>query len=338
MRLLLDTHALVWALAEPDKLSSRARSAISNSRSDVYASMASAWELSILQGLARVRHIQLDDAHNFCALDQVGEEVAGVLRLMRRAHDALGMRPSAFRLSLRGDGGKYAGDDLAWAKAERLLREALDGIAYEEAPGEAAFYGPKIDVQIRDSLGRDWTLATIQVDFHQPAQFDLSFAAADGGRDRPVMVHQSLVGSMERLFGHLIEVHGGAFPVWYSPVQIDVLPLGAGQAEAARHFAAAAIEAGLRAEVREDASIGARIRASAERRIPYAGIVGEREVADGLIALRLRDGRQLPPMPQAEAIALIASIASARSADLIPQAGVAQAGFPQAGAEVRARP
>ncbi|GIM95847.1 threonine--tRNA ligase [Paractinoplanes toevensis] len=263
----------------------------------------------VLGGLARVRSIQLDDAHNFCALDQVGDEVAAVLRLMRVSHAALGFEPSSFRLSLRGDSGKYAGGDAMWARAESLLRGALgaEGIEFEAVPGEAAFYGPKIDVQIEDSAGREWSLATIQIDFHQPAQFDLSYAAADGGRERPVMVHQSLIGSMERLFGHLIEVHQGAFPVWYAPVQIDVLPLGAGQADAARAFAAAAVRAGLRAEVHEEGSLGARIRSAAERKIPYAGIVGEREVADGLIALRLRDGGQVPPMPQAEAIAMIAS-------------------------------
>jgi threonyl-tRNA synthetase len=273
----------------------------------------------VLGGLARVRAILLNDAHNFCALDQVGDEVAAVLRLMRRAHDALGLVPSAFQLSLRGPGGKYAGDDAMWERAERLLRVALESeqIPYEERSGEAAFYGPKIDVQVVDPAGREWTLATIQVDFHQPAQFGLEFAGPDGGRERPVMVHRSLVGSMERLFGHLIEVHAGAFPVWYSPVQVAVLPIaaahaGGGQAAAADRFARDAIEAGLRVEVHRDGSIGARIRAAAERKIPYVAVIGDREAADGLVALRLRDGRQLPPQPAAEAIASIAAIASER--------------------------
>ena len=266
----------------------------------------------VLGGLARVRAIQLNDAHNFCALDQVGDEVAAVLRLMRRAHDALGLGPSAFQLSLRGPGGKYAGDDAMWERAERLLRVALDSeqIPYEERSGEAAFYGPKIDVQVVDPAGREWTLATIQVDFHQPAQFGLEFSGPDGGRERPVMVHRSLVGSMERLFGHLIEVHAGAFPVWYSPVQVDVLPIAAAHAAAADRFARDAIEAGLRVEVHHDGSIGARIRAAAERKIPYVAVIGDREAADRLVALRLRDGRQLPPQPVAEAIASIAAVAS----------------------------
>ena len=277
----------------------------------------------VLGGLSRVRSIQLNDAHIFCALDQVGGEVAGVLRLMAEAHEALGLRPSAFRLSLRGEGGKYGGDDAMWSPAEQLLREALAGYDYAEAPGEAAFYGPKIDMQIVDPAGREQSLATIQVDFLMPGRFGLSFAGP-AGPQRPVMVHRSLAGSMERLFGHLIEVHGGAFPVWYAPVQLDVLPVGA---EDVSSFASAAIEAGLRVEVHHDGSLGARIRAAAERKIPYVGVIGAREAADGLVALRLRDGRQLDPMPAAEAIALVAAVASARSGDLL-----------QAGAAVRARP
>ena len=261
----------------------------------------------VLGGLSRVRSIWLNDAHNFCAGEQVGDEVADVLRLMREAHAALGLRVSSYQLSLRGDGGKYAGDDAAWEQAERLLREALDaaGVRYAEVAGEAAFYGPKIDVQVMDPAGREFTMSTIQVDFYQPAQFALSYLDASGRRARPVLVHRSLVGSMERLFAHLLEVHAGAFPVWYSPVQIVGLPVGAGQQPAARAFVRAAVDAGLRAEVDADASVGARIRRAAERKVPYVAVIGEREAGGGEVALRLRDGRQLPPMPAAEAVALV---------------------------------
>jgi threonyl-tRNA synthetase len=278
----------------------------------------------VLGGLSRVRSIQLNDSHIFCALDQVGEEVAAVLRLMRVAHRALGLQPSSFRLSLRGNGGKYAGNDEMWGKASALLRHALDisDISYADAPGEAAFYGPKIDIQFEDAALREWSLSTIQIDFHQPAQFGLEYSAADGSRQRPVMVHRSLAGSMERLFGHLIEVHEGAFPLWYAPVQLDVLPISDEQSPAAEALRRLAVESGLRAEVHHDGSIGARIRAAAGRKIPYAGVVGKREAADGLVALRLRDGRQVPAMPAAEAIAVIASAAADS----------------QAGADVRARP
>ena len=265
----------------------------------------------VLGGLSRVRAIQLNDAHVFCAVEQAAGEVAEVLRLMRRAHDALGLKPSSVQLSLRGAGGKYGGDEQSWAAAERLLREALDaeGVSYVEAPGEAAFYGPKIDVQVADPAGRESTLATVQVDFHQPAAFGLEYADAAGGRSRPVLVHRSLAGSMERLFAHLLEAHGGAFPAWYAPVQLAVLPVAAEQGAAAHAAVSAAIGAGLRAEARHEGSIGARIRSAAERRIPYVGVVGAREAPDGLLALRHRDGSQSPPMPVAEAIERIAAAA-----------------------------
>ena len=273
----------------------------------------------VLGGLTRVRSIWLNDAHNFCALEQVGDEVAGVLRLMREAHGALGMRVSSHRLSLRGADG-YAGDGDMWRRAEALLRDALDaaGVAYQAVPGEAAFYGPKIDVQVADPAGRESTLSTIQVDFHQPARFDLGYVDATGARVRPVMVHRSLVGSMERLFAHLIEVHAGAFPVWYAPVQVLVVPVEAGQDAAAGEFAGAAVAAGLRAEVARDGSMGARIRAAARRRIPYVAVIGPREAPHGAVALRLRDGRRLPAMPGADVVALVRAVAAERSADLLP--------------------
>jgi threonyl-tRNA synthetase len=274
----------------------------------------------VLGGLTRVRSIQLNDAHIFCGLDQVGDEVADSLRLMHRAHAALGLRPSSYRLSLRGDGGEYGGDDAMWARAGQLLRDALDdaGLPYSVAEGEAAFYGPKIDVQVADPVGRESTQSTIQVDFHQPEQFGLFYADASGGRARPVMVHRSLVGSMERLFAHLVEVHAGAFPVWYAPVQVAVVPVGAAQSAAAAAFARDVVEAGLRASVAHDGSLGARIREAAGRRIPYVAVIGPREAPDGLVSLRLRDGRQLPAMPGAEAVAVISSVAAARSPALLP--------------------
>ncbi|WP_250001828.1 threonine--tRNA ligase [Actinoplanes sp. M2I2] len=263
----------------------------------------------VLGGLSRVRAIQLNDAHIFCGAAQAGEEVAGVLRLMRQAHAALGIVPSSFQLSLRGEGGKYGGDADGWASAERLLREALHdaGVDFVEAPGEAAFYGPKIDVQVADPAGREWSLATIQIDYHQPAAFGLEYADASGGRSRPVMVHRSLAGSLERLFAHLIEVHGGGFPLWYAPVQLAVLPVSDDQSEAANALVRAALAAGLRAEAWSGGSIGSRVRSAAERKIPYAGVIGSREAPDGLVALRHRDGRRLEPLPVAAAVELLSS-------------------------------
>src|SRR5690349_14177224 len=255
----------------------------------------------VLGGLSRVRAVSLNDAHIFCAEEQVVDELESVFRLMLRAHEAVRIKPLRYRLSLPEDAGKFAG-------SVAMLRKGLDrvGVSYVEAAGEAAFYGPKIDVQIADPAGREWTLSTIQVDHHQPEAFGLDYANADGGRSRPVMIHRSLVGSMERLFAHLIEVHEGAFPLWYAPVQLAVLPVSESEDPAADALAHAAIEAGLRVEVLRDGSIGARVRSAAERKIPYAGVIGRREAPDGRVALRHRDGRQLEPMPIAAAVALLA--------------------------------
>jgi threonyl-tRNA synthetase len=256
----------------------------------------------VLSGLSRVRAISLNDSHNFCALDQVGAEVRLVLGLMSRVHAALGFAPSGFRLSLRGEG-SYLGERVDWDLAEQMLRDALvdAGVSFVEAPGEAAFYGPKIDVQIVDVAGRESSLATIQVDFHQPAAFDLSYVDRDASRRRPVMVHRSLVGSMERLFAHLIEVHQGAFPAWYAPLQVVALPVADTQADAADGFARACVAAGLRAEAHLDGSLGARIRDA--RLVPFLAVIGVREEAVGAVSLRLRDGQELPPQPIADVLA-----------------------------------
>jgi len=272
-----------------------------------FGSMYRAERSGVVGGLNRVRAINLNDAHIFCEPDQVVDEVSGVLRLMRQAFAALGFEPKRYRLSLSD-----SGDDAP------LLKQALhaEGLSYMEEAGEAAFYGPKIDVQVEDSAGRESSLATVQLDFLQPQRFGLEYADAAGGRQRPVLVHRSLAGSMERLFGHLIEVHRGAFPVWYAPVQLAILPISGDQAVEANAAARHAIEHNLRAEAHHEGSIGARIRHAVERRIPYVGVIGGREAEAGLIALRLRDGRRLPPMPIAEAIALIGGVAAARRQDL----------------------
>ncbi|WP_308408860.1 aminoacyl--tRNA ligase-related protein, partial [Streptomyces sp. AC627_RSS907] len=200
-----------------------------------------------------VRAIQLNDAHVFCAPEQVVDEVRGALDLIGRAYAALGITPARYRLSLPGAGQKYAAAPEPWRRATELLVEALErsGIAYEAEPGEAAFYGPKIDVQIADAAGRESTLPTVQVDFHQPERFDLRYVGADGAKHRPVMVHRSVIGSVERAVAHLIEVHGGAFPGWLAPVQLVVLPVTDAEVDRAREVARQCLERGLRAEVAE---------------------------------------------------------------------------------------
>jgi threonyl-tRNA synthetase len=192
-----------------------------------------------------------------------------------------------------------------------MLREALlaEGVAFEEAPGEAAFYAPKIDIQIRDAQGREFTLSTVQVDFHQPAQFGLSYVDSGGARRQPVMVHRSIVGSFERLFAHLIEVHEGAFPVWYAPVQVAVLPVGDDQLAASDEFARRCLDAGLRPEVVAGDSLASRVREAAARKVPYVAVIGAREASSGQVSLRLRDGGELPPRSVDEAVGLIGAAA-----------------------------
>jgi threonyl-tRNA synthetase len=249
----------------------------------------------VLGGLSRVRAVSLNDAHIFCAESQVVDELEGVFRLMRRAHRAVRMEPLRYRLSLPGEGGKYV-PDAAWNKAADMLRAALHGVgvSYVEAPGEAAFYGPKIDVQIADPAGREYTLSTIQVDFHQPARFDLSYVDAEQRRQRPVLIHRSLLGSMERLMAHLLEVHNGWLPAWCAPVQLVVLPVREAQHDYAAEIAREAMSGGLRAEVWADGSLGARIRQAAERRVPHVAVVGERELSDRSVVLRAPGGAALP--------------------------------------------
>jgi threonyl-tRNA synthetase len=272
----------------------------------------------VLGGLSRVRAISLNDGHTFCAGAQVLDEVCQELALIRQAHADLGVRVSGVRLSLRGDGGKCVDDPPMWERASAVLRQALvmAGVDYAEAPGEAAFYGPKIDIQVRDHAGREQTLSTVQIDYDKPARFGLSYVAADGSRQVPAMIHRSLAGSMERLFAHLIEVHGGAFPAWYAPVQAEVLPIAAEQQDAAHAVQRAGIEAGLRVEVSSGGSLGSRIRQSAVRKVPYIAVIGPREAGNGQVALRLRDGRELPGMPVAEALGLIGAVVAKRSIDL----------------------
>jgi len=277
-----------------------------------------------------VRAIQLNDAHIFCTPDQVASEVLAALELIRRAYAALGLEPARYRLSLPGAGGKYVADPQMWRRAEAVLRDVLDesGLAYDAVEGEAAFYGPKIDVQITDSAGREATLSTVQVDFHQPEQFDLHYIGPDGAKHRPVMVHRSIIGSMERAVAQLIEVHGGAFPAWLAPTAVVLLPISDAQAPRADRLLRQATDRGLRAQIAgpDEGSLGARIRA--HRLVPYQAVIGADEVAADEVALRLRDGRRLPALPAAEAFARIGAMIDGYRTDLWEVSPSGQAGAP----------
>lgn len=237
----------------------------------------------VLGGLTRVRAMQLNDAHIFCRPDQVAAEVRAVLDLIGRAYNVLGIGAHRYRLSLRGHSDKYVDDPAMWDVAEQALGEVLDqrGLPYDATGGEGAFYGPKIDVQVLDQAGRESTLSTVQVDLHQPTQFDLRYISADQSPQRPVMIHRSIVGSLERLVAHLTEVHAGGFPAWLAPVQLVVLPVTDGQVPLAVGLVRRCIEAGLRAEVSEPdrGSLGARIRS--HRLVPYQVVIGPREANSG---------------------------------------------------------
>jgi threonyl-tRNA synthetase len=256
-----------------------------------------------LTGLTRVRALTQDDCHIFCRPDQIEEEFGLALRLIREVLETYRFTDYRVRLSLRGAGGKYIADDEAWDLAENALRAALDhyGVEYEEAPGEAAIYGPKADFLARDVLGREWQLSTIQVDFIQPRRLGLEYIAEDGQPRTPVVLHRAVTGSTERFLGVLIEHYAGAFPLWLAPVQAIVIPISderhsAYATEVGRQLTAA----GLRVEV--DLSkdrMQAKIRQAQLQKIPYMLIIGDREQRAGAVAVRTRSGEDLGAMPVA---------------------------------------
>jgi threonyl-tRNA synthetase len=271
----------------------------------------------VVGGLARVRAMTLNDGHVFATVDQVEDEVGRILALIDEAYAVLGIDDHWLRLSLRGPLRSYA--DGPWDRAEDALRSVLAarGRSWVEAADEAAFYGPKIDVQVRDVRGREETLSTVQVDFHHPRAFGLEYTDADGQRRQPVMIHRSLVSTMERLTAFLIERYAGAFPVWLAPVQLVALPVAEGHVDAADALRAHARDAGLRVEVADPrASLGARIRAARERWVPFMAVIGDREVTDGTVSIRRRDDVRLAPQSVDAALHGIAALARLRSRTL----------------------
>ncbi len=256
----------------------------------------------VVGGLSRVRAMTLNDAHIFCRPDQIKQEFAGVMRLVERAYVTLGIADYAYQLSLRdpGDREKYAQNDEMWELGERVLHEAMQELRlpYYEAPGEAAFYGPKLDIQIHDWLGREETLSTVQVDFHLPECFDLTYIGEDGARHRPVIIHRGVISTMERMLAYLIELYAGAFPAWLAPVQAIVIPIADRHADYAHAVRDELRAAGLRAEVdARGERMNAKIRDAQLQKIPYMLVVGDREAAAKAVAVRTRAGEDLGSMP-----------------------------------------
>jgi threonyl-tRNA synthetase len=247
----------------------------------------------VLSGLSRVRYMTLNDAHIFCTPDQIKEEFTKVMRLVEETYRELGITKYSYRLSLRDKANKekYVDNDEMWALGESVLREAMDslGLPYVEAPGEAAFYGPKLDIQLADVMGHEETYSTIQVDFHLPNQFELEYIGSDGQQHRPVMIHRAIISTMERMVSYLIELYGGAFPVWLAPVQAIVLPISDRQLEYARQVHEKLQATGLRVELdsRSD-KVNFKIRDAQLQKIPYMLVVGDREAHSGQVSVRNR--------------------------------------------------
>ena len=254
------------------------------------AAMFRAERSGVLSGLSRVRQINLDDTHVFCRPDQVAAEVALALRSALRAQEILRLPVDYVRLSRRDGSQAYLGRHEQWEAAETALRAAAEavgladlGLRLVDAPGEAAFYGPKLDLQVRDGRGHEESIATVQLDFNQPERFDLTYAAADGTRERVIMIHRGTVGSMERVVAALLEHYQGRLPLWLAPVQVRVLPVGPEHDAAARRLVDDLIAAGLRGRLATAGSVGARVRSSRQRRDHLIAVVGDAEVADGSV-------------------------------------------------------
>jgi threonyl-tRNA synthetase len=276
------------------------------------------WEQSgELGGMTRVRGFTQDDAHLFCTPDQVAAEVTGCLDLVKKVLGTLGMANYRVRLSLRDpESDKYVGSAENWDKAEAALRQAVQtlGVEYTEELGEAAFYGPKIDFVVKDVIGRDWQLGTVQVDYNLPVRFGLTYVGADNQPHVPVMIHRAPFGSLERFTGLLIEHFEGKFPAWLAPEQVRVIPISEKTLAEAEAAAAKLADAGVRVAVdRTNEKVGAKIRLARLDRVPYMIVLGAKEVEDGTVSVRHRDNEDLVTQPLEEFIAQITTEIANRS-------------------------
>jgi threonyl-tRNA synthetase len=256
----------------------------------------------VLSGLSRVRVMTLNDAHIFCTPEQIKEEFAGVMRLVEQAYRDLGITQYTYRLSLRDkmNRAKYVENDEMWELAENMLREAMNSLnlPYTEAPGEAAFYGPKLDIQLADVMGHQETYSTIQIDFHLPNQFELGYIGADGQQHRPVMIHRGVISTMERMTSYLIELYAGAFPVWLAPVQAVVLPITERQNDYAKQVLEKLLDSGIRAELDDrNEKLQAKIRDAQLQKIPYMLVIGGKEAEAGTVSVRHRAKGDLGARP-----------------------------------------
>lgn len=250
-----------------------------------------------LHGLLRVRGFTQDDAHIFCRPDQLGEEIFNILDLNLLILRTFGFTEYDIYLSTRPE--KYVGTNENWDRATQALKQALEkkGLDYAIDPGEGVFYGPKIDIKIKDQLGRSWQCSTIQVDFNLPDRFDVTYTGSDNSEHQPIMIHRALMGSLERFIGVLIEHYAGVFPLWFAPVQARILNITDDQADYGEETFDLMRKAGIRIEkdLRNE-KLNYKIREAQVAKIPYMLIIGDKEKADGTVTVRLRDGKNLPAM------------------------------------------
>lgn len=282
-----------------------------------------------LSGLTRVRSLTQDDSHLFVRHDQILSEFGSIVDLVHEILGTYGLTDYSVRLSLPdlSDRETYHGDLAIWEQAIADLRMALDskGLAYEAVEGEAAFYGPKMDLMARDALGREWQLSTIQLDFFQPENFDLEYIGEDGQSHRPAIIHRAIMGSTERFLGVLIEHYAGNFPVWLSPVQAVVIPIADRHLEYAESVAAQLRAAGLRVEVDgRSERMNAKVRDAQMQKIPYMLVVGDKEAEANTVSLRLRTNENLGAVPLAEFVATASRLNGDRSHELWPAVVPAQ--------------
>ena len=252
-----------------------------------------------LHGLMRIRGFTQDDSHIFCTREQMADEVASLLDFILSVLRAFGFDDFTFNLSTK-DPNKYVGSDELWDDSTEALRQALEthGLEYGIKEGDAAFYGPKIDVDVRDAIGRSWQLSTIQADFNHPERFDLEYVGADNARHRPIMLHRALLGSVERFFGVLLEHYAGAFPTWLAPVQVEVLPVAEAHEDYAKQVVDALGEAGMRVNYgAADDGLGKRIRHAKMEKIPYVLVVGDDDVEAKTVGVNPRGGEVVRGVP-----------------------------------------
>ncbi len=271
----------------------------------------------VLHGLLRARGLTQDDSHIFCTPDQVVDEVVGVVDFLRALYETVGLGPDAVRLSTKPE--KAVGAQELWDLAESALAEGLEraNLEYKVDEGDGAFYGPKIDIDVRDAIGRYWQVCTIQVDLNLPERFGLEYIDDHGERKRPVMIHRALFGSIERFVGVLVEHFAGAFPTWLAPVQVAVIPIAERHSDYADSVAQAIAVAGGRVEIEAaDDTIGARIRKAQMQKIPYTLVVGDKEIEGGTVSVRRRSGDESHGVGLAEFVAGLTAEIASRSVEL----------------------